>query len=784
MKLQWRVSLVVVGLLALVTSEAPSEGDCSAGCARGLSLIQVKRGNLSTRALEGAGDNHTATVLHQTAKAFKTGTSTADEEYTGSIQGVHEEVVRLARQHITEKKEQAIDKTTNATLDLTKEEVESIISTSATAHAADQTAINNLAADANACHTVAKDSFENSTHGINLKKSRMVSARSAHATSRAEEGTANSTHNSNCQEFLNKRKRLGAYANDPTPPTCLCSMSSVKFFAADEATPNMRACITEVAQWSIWLRDLKKKMDFCSNSSADTTAKIAECKEKQASFEQNFCTYKEDLDTVCDQQDSCLALTTAALQNQTLVVRGTERLRKLQYKTAVTVKCLLGVFRTEGITAKQTLFESCQSHKNVSTSHLDITYPPVPTGYPCAKEANEPCSDEWLQAEYGAQPWGSAVNTCKACLAPAPPPQSKKKPPPQSYPPAGPTCYFFDKMFNSDPQARGQLQCRDYDADGDLDCIMFLRKDRVVYYKNDGYPNDPRWVLFGSDCTSWNTRQNKGIPDGCSLAGPESPVHNMITLKRFPHFMNEFRMACHDFDGDGDYDCLGGFYQAGLIYYRNDGTPSSPHWTEANDVTLPPARPWGRSGWHPVCQDFDKDGDIDCVIGSFHGGWAFYAENVGTPTAPSFKKASPNPFEMLEVFKDVSFWGGWDAIDIDGDGDYDLVNGPNAKDYTYRVIENTGTPTSPKWADPQGVARFPFLKPLDDIKQRWTAPFFLDYDKDGDMDLLMGTQGGPVRQFENIGTKIAPEFKELKGTYSTSDGAMRGGCATTAPPPS
>jgi len=93
-------------------------------------------------------------------------------------------------------------------------------------------------------------------------------------------------------------------------------------------------------------------------------------------------------------------------------------------------------------------------------------------------------------------------------------------------------------------------------------------------------------------------------------------------------------------------------------------------------------------------------------------------------------------------------------VDLDNDGDLDLCTGSNAGSNGADMIyyENIGTNIAPDYALPQlNLFGFPFIG-------GFFSPVFVDLDNDGDLDLMVGNQGGQSVYLENTGTASSPAF--------------------------
>ncbi len=201
-----------------------------------------------------------------------------------------------------------------------------------------------------------------------------------------------------------------------------------------------------------------------------------------------------------------------------------------------------------------------------------------------------------------------------------------------------------------------------------------------------------------------------------------------------------------DLDGDGDMDVMAGNNTGNFSYFENTGTALLPDF--ATDIS---PSPFGLAGVgedsEPSFADLDGDGDMDMMAGNYYGQFSYF-ENTGTLIAPAFAAAvSPSPFGL----SDVGYYSAPSFADLDGDGDIDMITGEEYGNFLY--FENTGTSIAPVFA--AAVTPDPFG--LSDTGHRST-PSFVDLDKDGDLDLMVGYYLGDYSYFENTGTRIAPAF--------------------------
>jgi hypothetical protein len=251
----------------------------------------------------------------------------------------------------------------------------------------------------------------------------------------------------------------------------------------------------------------------------------------------------------------------------------------------------------------------------------------------------------------------------------------------------------------------------DVDGDGDLDAFVGENGGIINYFTNVGSAIAPSFV------------QRTGLSNPLNLA--TSPV--------------SFRPSFVDMDGDGDLDAIAGITGGGLSYFKQLGSATFSNFAGGASnpfITFP-----GRTFDAPAFADLDNDGDADAVFGDSDG-TLYFLKNTGNANAPVFSEQTlaANPFAGVDV-GDSSTPA---FADIDRDGDFDLVVG--SIDGTLSYFENTGTATTPSFAQRSGTAN-PFAGI--DVGSRST-PTFADIDGDGDADLIVGNGDGTLSYFRNI----------------------------------
>ncbi len=166
----------------------------------------------------------------------------------------------------------------------------------------------------------------------------------------------------------------------------------------------------------------------------------------------------------------------------------------------------------------------------------------------------------------------------------------------------------------------------------------------------------------------------------------------------------------------------------------------------------------------PNMMDFDGDGDLDLICGEFLDRFTWF-ENTGSREEPVFAKGRflSNEHGIIKMDLEMIIPV---AVDWDGDGDVDLVVGD--EDGRVALVENTGSTE-----DRMPLFRSPryFQQKADRLKFGALAtPFAVDWDADGDQDLICGNSAGYIGFFENLDGGNPPRWN--KPVYLEAEGEV------------
>lgn len=305
----------------------------------------------------------------------------------------------------------------------------------------------------------------------------------------------------------------------------------------------------------------------------------------------------------------------------------------------------------------------------------------------------------------------------------------------------------------------------DYDGDGALDLVVGI-EDWSDYGWDDAWDEAGRWThgpLHGF--VYWlRNRGSTAAPEYASPApvpADERPVDTFGCPS--PNFA--------DWDGDGDLDLLCGEFLDSFTYFENQGSRTAPRYSVGKRPRTTDGRRLAMELQMivPVAFDWDRDGDLDLVVGDEDGRVAL-VRNTGsldTNRTPVF--LPPRYFRQKAADLKCGALATPAGMDWDGDGDTDILSG-NTAGYL-EVFENLSGPAepAPRWAAPRRleVGGRPFrvtagangsIRGPAEAKWGYTTLSAADWDLDGRQDIVYNSILGRVSWLRNVGTRRKPKL--------------------------
>jgi hypothetical protein len=220
-----------------------------------------------------------------------------------------------------------------------------------------------------------------------------------------------------------------------------------------------------------------------------------------------------------------------------------------------------------------------------------------------------------------------------------------------------------------------------------------------------------------------------------------------------------------DWNGDGLKDVAVTTVSTGIFesrnvnwLYKNVGTNAIPRFELTQKNYLVGDMVDAGAGANPALVETNNDGLLDLVVGNGNSYLAgnrresqlFLYRNIGTPSLPNFQLIDSNwlnfkAFSNLDVANFAPTFG-----DLDGDGDLDMLVGEETG--TLFFVENR--------SNSRGILQM--ATPVINWKNMQIGsapkPQIIDLDRDGLLDIVVGTLRGKINFFRNKGTRTAPDF--------------------------
>lgn len=200
-------------------------------------------------------------------------------------------------------------------------------------------------------------------------------------------------------------------------------------------------------------------------------------------------------------------------------------------------------------------------------------------------------------------------------------------------------------------------------------------------------------------------------------------------------------------------------------YYKNDNVNNNPDFNFTTDAFLQEGMIEIGEGAHPVFFDYNADGLMDIIIGSYGNfnpsGSLMYEselwlyENIGTTTNPAYQLVNTDYAGISTMNLDIA--GSRPTLglaptfgDLDGDNDLDMMLGDyNGFVHYFTNTAGAGNPAVFSLAVPEYLGI--------DVGQDAT-PLLYDINGDNLLDLIIGKKMGTFSYYRNVGTTSVPNF--------------------------
>ncbi len=278
----------------------------------------------------------------------------------------------------------------------------------------------------------------------------------------------------------------------------------------------------------------------------------------------------------------------------------------------------------------------------------------------------------------------------------------------------------------------GVATVADLDGSGLPEIVLGAQDGILHYFPNANQNADPNVSVYAEQAGAASPFNGISLPVG-SYGNGAAPV-----------FVN--------LDGDGDLDLVVGDYDGAVHYYLNTGSAAAPVYVEQTGGANPFLGVNVAYYAAPAFADLDLDGDLDMAVGGYQGAMDYYRNDAGVFTLQSGAGSDPFAGISLSPYSSLAPTFG----DLDGDGDMDAVVGQGSS--LVHLINTNDALTPPGtlavFAD-GGEGGIGSLSVNSDAR-----PSLIDFNGDGDLDLVVGNRYGSLQYFENTGSSTAFNFVE------------------------
>ena len=312
-------------------------------------------------------------------------------------------------------------------------------------------------------------------------------------------------------------------------------------------------------------------------------------------------------------------------------------------------------------------------------------------------------------------------------------------------------CYFYEAYKQKKKHtATKTILLFDEDGDGDLD-LLFGSSERatnpIYFFRNGKIDLDYYKDTFVTLDTAFFSNEIESLL-------PVSPAMSYVDVNL--DGVKDLILSTNEIDKTS-YPIM---ETNNSILLINEGQSNVDFVYKQNDFLVGDMIDYG-SGCSPTFVDLDGDGDQDLIFATSGDHYLtgdttdflVYFENKGSSGSANFQLVSDDYLNL----KSNHIRGIMPTFtDIDGDDDLDLFFGK--LDGFISFYENIGDAQNPD---------FKFITSTYENIQvvNYAAPYFDDINKDGIIDLLVGSYDGTIDYYQNGGTSSVPNFNLTKDTF-------------------
>jgi len=297
-----------------------------------------------------------------------------------------------------------------------------------------------------------------------------------------------------------------------------------------------------------------------------------------------------------------------------------------------------------------------------------------------------------------------------------------------------PATYKFDDPYEVFPRraiGSRSLKPVDWNGDGVWDMIFSerVKTNGLDYFINAGTNSKPVWSHEG---LIPSTEGHMGFP------GKHMKFLEVV-----------------DWDGDDKWDLLVGdsdphylhirtedHIHGDLFFCRNIGEKNAPLFAQPVKIATGKKSIFGRP--KPAAADMDCDGDVDIVCGTSSPD-LLYFENIGTRREP---KLAPAKVLLSATEDPIGMGDKPNVYDLDGDGNTDLlITGQFYENQSNKGVLKLVHRGALTYVPPGGTK----VDPRTTVCVGGSYPTVVDWEGDGDADIVCGNEPGVITLHENIG---------------------------------